>query len=186
MFKNVTNILKLRSLPKIRHSLSLKSFETEDLFLTQLYVQLQKHSLSTLAGARKWYSKTFYSHFLSVLKSTPMQKDLIQVLEHLKSKNIKLSVFSDFAKIPERLNALNIPTHLFDLFISGETLGHLKPQNIGLQIILDHFNIPAANSLFIGDRYDTDGLCAKSLGAPYLILDQSHSWSETKDLLLTF
>ena len=47
-----------------------------------------------------------------------------------------------------------------------------KPDPKGLLFISNKLNMELKDCLFIGDREDTDGICAKNAGMDYLIIDK--------------
>lgn len=54
--------------------------------------------------------------------------------------------------------------------ISCESVGAYKPDGLGLEAAAEALGVPVTRILHIGDREDTDGRMAESLGAPCLIL----------------
>jgi len=51
-------------------------------------------------------------------------------------------------------------------------VGRLKPDPKGLIVAASSLNTPVKECLFIGDRDDKDGECARRAGMPYLILNR--------------
>ena len=53
-----------------------------------------------------------------------------------------------------------------DLFVSSDdkNINALKPNPKGLNYIIEYFKCPIEHCIFIGDRFDKDGLCAKYAG----------------------
>ena len=69
-----------------------------------------------------------------------------------------------------------------DLEISStdERVNSFKPNPEGLMLVLSQMNITnKANCLFLGDRDELDGQCARTLGIPFLLI---HKKIAMKDL----
>ena len=54
----------------------------------------------------------------------------------------------------------------------GKMIRYLKPNPEGLLVIMKANGLAAENVLFIGDRYEKDGLCAEKAGVDFLLLDK--------------
>jgi putative hydrolase of the HAD superfamily len=88
----------------------------------------------------------------------------------LKEKRIPIGIFSDYPA-QDKLQALNLEA---DVIISATDLevGRLKPDPKGLIVTASKLNMQVKECLFIGDRDDKDGECARRAGMPYLILNR--------------
>ncbi|HOB72181.1 MAG TPA: HAD hydrolase-like protein, partial [bacterium] len=105
---------------------------------------------------------------LTLAKSCKKNKDLERVAGILKKINLKTAILSDFGFIEERLEALNIDRSLFDILVSGEEEGALKPQTRPLIKISEHLAVNTENSVLIGDRDDTDKAVAENTGMVFI------------------
>ncbi len=89
-------------------------------------------------------------------------------MEELKEQEIITAVFSDYPSA-EKLSALQVsPHHLFSS--TDKDIDRLKPDPRGLFVISQRLDLPVECCLFIGDREDRDGECARRAGMPYYIL----------------
>lgn len=83
-------------------------------------------------------------------------------------------IYSDYPVL-EKMKAINLFD--YEYYYSGNSnIQCLKPDNKGLEFILAKLsmeNIDRSEVLFIGDRFDRDGLCAQKSKIDYLILDSS-------------
>lgn len=88
----------------------------------------------------------------------------------LKGKNIPVGTFSDYPA-KDKLQALNLEV---DVMVSAtdEEVDRLKPDPKGLIVAASKLDAPVTECLFIGDRDDKDGECARRAGMPYMILDR--------------
>lgn len=86
----------------------------------------------------------------------------------LKKRNKKIAVYSDYPAT-EKLLALGLNA---DLVVSStdKEVDALKPDPAGLTYIMKSLDISAEDCLFIGDRDELDGECARKAGMQYYIL----------------
>jgi HAD superfamily hydrolase (TIGR01549 family) len=87
-----------------------------------------------------------------------------------KKKSVQLVVLSDYGHVAEKLEALGIDKKLFDWVISAPELGGLKPAPQLLLQILEKMKVTPKQCLVIGDREDTDGQLAHSVGALFQLV----------------
>ena len=88
----------------------------------------------------------------------------------LKEKNIPVGIFSDYP-VQDKLMALSIEVDVMVSATDAE-VDRLKPDPIGLVVVASKLKTPLKECLFIGDRDDKDGECARRAGMPYLILNR--------------
>ena len=88
----------------------------------------------------------------------------------LKEKRIPIGVFSDYPA-KDKLHALSLEV---DVMVSSTDLdvSRLKPDPKGLIVTASKLNTSVEECLFVGDRDDKDGECARRAGMPYLILNR--------------
>jgi putative hydrolase of the HAD superfamily len=93
---------------------------------------------------------------------------LTEVFEGLRSRGIKIGVFSDYPA-NQKLKALALEA---DFVVSAEdaTVRVLKPNPRGLIELMDQAGAPPSRTLMVGDRIDRDGEAAKRAGTQSLIL----------------
>ena len=77
---------------------------------------------------------------------------------------------SDYGHVAEKLHALGIDQTLFDWVISAPELGGLKPAPQLLLQVLEKMKVTPTQCLVIGDREDTDGQMAQSVGALFQLV----------------
>ena len=76
-------------------------------------------------------------------------------------------VLSDYGHTQEKLQALGIDSALFDWVVSAPELGGLKPAPQLMESVVARMGVLPHQCLVIGDRDDTDGQLARSVGATY-------------------
>ena len=95
-------------------------------------------------------------------------KDLLVVLNNLKSRGYKTIVYSDYP-VSAKLEALDF---MPDAAYSADDVGCLKPSPEGLLGICEKHGLDVKKCFFIGDKYEKDGKCAENAGMEYMILPQ--------------
>ena len=96
------------------------------------------------------------------------QKVLAAIEKHMSEGGIAI-VYSDYP-VAEKLQALGLrPTHAY---WSGDPIVDcLKPDARGLNNIIAELGLDRAEILYVGDRDDRDGECARRAGVAYLDID---------------
>lgn len=143
--------------------------------------------------AKKWIEQSFYKAFIKTLGLMRNSRPgLNEAIAYLKEKEYKIAVLSDYDKINERLDVLNIDKNKFDVIMSSEYCGALKPSPRPFIEISEKLSIPKSEILVIGDRDDTDGAAARSSGMSFLqITDKTEhggeclGWIELREYLLS-
>ena len=177
--------LRLPRFLKIRGTFAGVEFDTPDALykeVTKKLALIEKISEETLL---RWIDKQFYNAFVNVmyfLKNSRPQVN--KTLQMLKQSGLKLAVLSDYDRIPERLDKLNIDKSVFTIMTSSESFGALKPSPVPFKKIAADWNLDPSEILVIGDRDDTDGEGARRAGMKFILLCNTkkklsgHSWPE--------
>lgn len=78
-----------------------------------------------------------------------------------------IAVLSDYPAL-DKLDAMKLSA---DLVVSASDpgVGRLKPHPRGLEVLLERSQVSPADALFIGDRLERDGLCARRCEVPFLL-----------------
>ncbi len=166
----------LRHYNSVRHALRHELFSDSDHLKLALAHQLAARAHITPSQAKEWYEEQFWGAFLALLQQkAKVRPGLKEWLIKAKEQNIKLSIVSDYDHIPERLKALNLSPDLFDLLLTSEEFGQLKPAPVAFQAALDNFQVAAPYSLVIGDSPLLDEAGAKAANIPFLGLNNKPS-----------
>ena len=92
-------------------------------------------------------------------------------LDALRATGVRVAVVSNSEGTLEKLfDHLGIRTH-FDLVIDSGIVGIEKPDPGIFRVALDHFGIPAARALHLGDTFATDVLGARAAGVRVALID---------------
>ena len=98
------------------------------------------------------------------------RKEVIAAISEHQSKDGEFIVYSDYP-VAEKLQAMDLrPTAAF--WSGDPIIGCLKPDARGLNNIIAEFGLNRAEVLYIGDRDDRDGECARRAGVSYLDIDE--------------
>jgi len=103
-----------------------------------------------------------------LLLKTFRDKNLLAFLHDVQRYDIKVIIYSDYPVV-DKLKVLDLMPYAA---YSADDLGCLKPSPEGLLEIIKKNKLVISDCLFIGDKYEKDGKCAKSVGMDYIILSQ--------------
>ncbi|WP_316810278.1 HAD family hydrolase [Pedobacter heparinus] len=97
---------------------------------------------------------------------------VLDFLAALKTKGIKTAVYSDYnSKL--KLAHMQIKVGL-EISSTDERINSFKPNPEGLNLILTAMSLTdKTKCLYIGDRYELDGICAARTGVPFLLVNES-------------
>jgi len=117
----------------------------------------------------------------SFLKPFP---HVLETLEYLKSLNLKLGIITDApkAKAVQRLEGMNI-IHFFDLIITLDDTGELKPSDKPFKLALKRLNLYPEEILFVGDSYTRDIKGAGRLGMETLQIRRYEDLKRIKEFV---
>lgn len=94
------------------------------------------------------------------------RKKLLEAIKIFQSSGKIIIVYSDYP-VQEKLNALKIlPDYSF--WSSDKLIKCMKPNSTGLINIINNLKLNRKYILYVGDRYDRDGICAKNSGVDYM------------------
>lgn len=105
----------------------------------------------------------------------PQVREVLHLLRH---QGVKLAVVTNKEVRYTRtvLDAHQLAP-LFDRVVSGDTLPTKKPDPAGIQSCLDHFQVPAARALFVGDS-SIDVATARNAGVPVWALPYGYNMGQ--------
>jgi FMN phosphatase YigB (HAD superfamily) len=110
-------------------------------------------------GAIEETQREMYGRILPHIGLLP---GVLALLEWLATQPVRQVVFSDY-KATGKLTALGVDG-FFNTVFAGEELGHLKPSPAVFKKLIQTLDIPPEALLHIGDRPDTDGAAASTVG----------------------
>ena len=154
-------IFMLREYRRLREKLF--AAESENSHQLQLENLSQRYNMSVqeiLAVMQDWMTEK-PKFFIKIFQ----RKKLIAAINSAKLRGIKIVIYSD-NPVSEKIKALDFtPDYAF--WSDDDLIKCMKPDSSGLKNIIRLLNLKRAEILYIGDRDDRDGACAKSAGVDY-------------------
>lgn len=92
---------------------------------------------------------------------------ILEFFDNLSQRGIATAIFSDYYP-NEKLAVLGLSPNCV-VCATDSNVGRLKPDPKGLFVVTEKLGVPVKHCLFIGDRDERDGECARRAGMPYLI-----------------
>ena len=137
--------------------------------------------------ARKWYQEHYMPVMIRVLRKHYRVEDWVRpMLERLRKQGLRLAVYSDYGMVEDRLRAVGLDPSLFDCLAAAPELGGLKPAVEPARRMLEQLGLKPEEVLLVGDRQDTDGQTARSLGMAFEWVDRSQEQVKFKNPLLQY
>jgi len=179
--KIITNFIRERE----NHALNI----VDDLENAQ-YEWAAKASGSSIEKVRNLVQKWIFQEPLKHLYSC-RHPQVLELFENATSRGLATAIFSDYPA-QAKLSQLGLSPNCI-VSSTDKNVGRLKPDPKGLLVTATQLGVAVENCLFIGDRDDRDGECARRAGMPYLILGKgknilpviprllSNPFSEIKD-----
>lgn len=134
--------------------------------------------------ARKWYFDRYMPLQVAILSLYYKPRPCVdEVMRVLRDKGVKILLYSDYDCVREKTEALNIDLDLFDVVVSSPELGGLKPCRQSVERLMQQNGLSAETTLFVGDRNDTDGDAASSVGMDFYNV-KTQGWDDFLRLVL--
>ena len=143
----------------------------EDFSTYQYQVVADKLSV-TFDDVKSVIEKWMYRMPLPYLRFCRDEK-LLTIIRRIRSHGVTTIAYSDYPAV-DKLAALGLEMDF--VFSATDTLINcLKPNPMGLTAILNQLSLSPKDCLFIGDRDEKDGLCARQVGMDFVILPKGCS-----------
>ena len=172
-----------------------KYFSSAEEFYREFFADLAKACRSASGKIENWYNQKYMKAMTDSLKKNySCRNGAKELFSHLRNRGIKTAVFSDYAKISERMRAVGFEENTADFLFSAETLGGLKPAVQPFLKIAEVLQTEPPNILVVGDRSDTDGKGAISAGMQFVQIkthktgknENAIEWNEFVKLVFEF
>ena len=148
----------------VRKALKGRHFDSEEAFYEAFFARFQHPD-----AARKWYFETYMPDTIAILRrSYHIAPWVAEMLGSLRSDGVKIAVFSDYGCVREKLEALGFDPAWADYLFDAPALGGLKPCRESFEKICHQMGVQPSECLTVGDRDDTDGEGARSVGMPFV------------------
>ncbi len=102
-----------------------------------------------------------------------MYPDVSQFFTDLKAHGIKTAVYSDYNS-GDKLKFMRLKVDM-EVSSTDDRINSFKPLANGLSFIISALKVNRENCLYIGDRFELDGLCAQYAGVPFLLVDKTNA-----------
>ena len=141
-------------------------FENEDRFYDAYFKTMTTICNLSTDKLQTWYFDRYMPLMVELIRKKHRPSEwLANFINICKENSVQLVVLSDYGHVAEKLDALGVDKKHFDWLISAPELGGLKPAPQILLQILEREKIAPEQCLVVGDREDTDGQLAQSVGA---------------------
>ncbi len=159
----------LRAERAARKQLAGRYFGSADALYEALFTTMSQSTGKSVEVVQKWYNEVYMPTMVRIIGDYhPLTDFACENLQLLKEKGIRIVVFSDYGFVKEKLEALKLSIFNCQLSIySAPEMGGLKPCKEAFENLLRTLHVKPENALMVGDRLDTDGAGAASVGMPF-------------------
>lgn len=172
------DIMRLPRFLKIRGTYAGVELQSSEVLYKEIVKKLAPIEKTSEDVLLHWIDKRFYKAFVNVMCFLKDSRPHVnKTLQSLKQHGFKLAVLSDYDRIPERLDKLNIDKSVFTIMTSSESFGALKPSPAPFKKIAAKWNLDPSEILVIGDRDDTDGEGARRAGMKFIHIVENSATS---------
>ena len=148
---------------EVRKELRGRHYESEDAFYEAFFSRFPRPE-----SARRWYFETYMPDMVRILRSHYRVASWVEtIVEELRPHASKLVVFSDYGFVREKLQAIGFKLDWADALFDAPALGGLKPCKESFEKICQEIDVQPSECLMVGDREDTDGDGARSVGMAF-------------------
>ena len=166
--RNILWLPLLSAEQKTRKAMRGMYLGSKEAFYTEFFLRMAQGRSFAPAMARWWYFHKYMPSMVSTLKQHYRPQPWFGgFLMECRKRHLRVVVYSDYGFVEEKLFALGLHADMFEFVVSAPSLGGLKPAKECAQEIAKRLNIPPDRCLFIGDRDDTDGASARTIGAKF-------------------
>ena len=145
----------------------------KDSFYDVYFREMSNGRLFSAEYSRWWYNTRYMPLMVRVIKKYYQPVEWLEpFVSQCKTLGVRIVVLSDYGHTKEKIQALGLDDTMFDWVVSAPELGGLKPARQLLEKVAAKMGILPNQCLVIGDREDTDGELAKSVNAPFYLVEQ--------------
>jgi FMN phosphatase YigB (HAD superfamily) len=126
---------------------------------------------------RRWYDECLYGRFVAVLRTFFRARPCVRRFLAERGRSAReagrvsrplLGVLSDYGHVDDRIHAIGLDPLQFDLRLSNEDEGALKPAPRPYLRAAELFGVECGKVLVVGDRDDLDGAGAAAAGMAFV------------------
>ena len=168
----IRELLMLRQYRKIREKL----YNAENPNFHQLQIkEMSRRYNMNVEKVMKIIDYWLINRPLSVIRRWRRSK-VLSAIKLYQARGIEIIVYSDYP-VSDKLKALNVQPN-YSYWSNDELIRCMKPNPKGLRNIIKQFNLTPQEFLYIGDRDDRDGQCARQVGIDYLDINDFEKFVE--------
>lgn len=190
-YKIVPHCLRLPRFLKIRQTFAGIEMDNRDSLMRAICERMASRENRSPDEIYNWIMNRFYPSFVSIMSYFKHSRPgLNETISLLRTNKYKLAVLSDYEKVVERLEKLEINSSNFDLMTSSELYGALKPSPRPLLHIANTWGLKPEEILVIGDRDDTDGKASRDARMRFLQISDkknqnasTYTWTQVSTIL---
>jgi HAD superfamily hydrolase (TIGR01549 family) len=157
------NLWLLKREREVRKALRGHHYESEAAFYKAFFAQFDRQEL-----ARRWYFDTYMPDMVRILRKHYRMSPWVEtIIAELRTHGRKVVVFSDYGFVREKLQAIGFNLDWADYLFEAPALGGLKPCKESFEEICREIDVQPSECLMVGDREDTDGDGARSVGMAF-------------------
>jgi HAD superfamily hydrolase (TIGR01549 family) len=158
-----TDLHILRHVSASREAVRGLGFEDGEALDRAFIAELSRRAGLSPAAAGRWYELRFIHSFITQLgRHCRPREGVMDLLEHLHRRGLRLGVLSDYEMVAERLEAVRVPVTSFDLLMSAGESGALKPSPRPFLLAARRLGVDPPEVIVVGDRDDMDGAGARA------------------------
>lgn len=160
--RKISELILIQNYRQLREKLF--AADKKDFYILQLEKISEKYKIS-VSETEKLLEFWFFEKPLRFIKKFQRKNLIDSVIKHQRL-GVKMIVYSDYP-VNKKISAIDFkPDYTF--YSNDDLIKCMKPDSAGLKNILTALKLKPNEVLFIGDRDDRDGLCAKNAGVDYL------------------
>jgi FMN phosphatase YigB (HAD superfamily) len=145
----------------------------KDSFYHMYFATMAQGHLFSQDYAKWWYETRYMPLMVKVIQKWHKPVEwLLPFVHQCKELGVRIVVLSDYGHAKEKIQALGLDESIFDWVISAPELGGLKPAAELMNRVAAKMGVQPHQCLVIGDRDDTDGELARSVNAPFVLVNQ--------------
>lgn len=162
-----------------RKARELNRFSRESGIEEKQYAWGAAHSRVSAQRVRRIVNRWMFEQPLRYLPACRM-KGVRRLFHDLSERNIRIGIFSDYPA-NNKLDALGLQADAVVCALDPD-VDRLKPDPTGLLVTAEKLGVTAGSCLFIGDRDEKDGACARQAGMPFRLLKRNSDFDLSSDL----
>ena len=155
-----------------RRNMHYVQFADEEEFFGYFFATMSRGHWWGAGIAAEWYRHVYIPTMVRLIgKYQKTRPEVLALMAECRERGIRMSVYSDYGAVAEKLEVLGIDPGQFELLVSAPELGALKPCEPCVRRVMEMLGAEGESTLFVGDREDKDGASARAVGAKFWRVD---------------